>query len=127
MKHPAPDVAKYLLPAVNALIACELVKKRGLRQSEVARIMDVSPAAVTQYLKRSRGWRVIDKLQNSKRIMEIISSLLKGDRVRRIDSEEFFFAMREICLEARREGIIPNPELCHLTPKHTNSRKAVSL
>lgn len=107
MKHPAPDIAKYLLPAVNALIACELVEKQGLRQSEVARIMNMTPAAVTQYLKRARGWRMIDQLRNSKRIMTIVSSLLKGGREGKIDSEEFILAIREICLEARRAGIIP--------------------
>ncbi len=46
-------VVKYVLPAIRALIAKELVEKHGLKQVRAAERMGVTPAAVPNILKRS--------------------------------------------------------------------------
>ncbi|WP_309493531.1 hypothetical protein [Candidatus Hecatella orcuttiae] len=107
MRHPSADVARYLLPAVNALIARELVEKYGLKRSEAAKVMEVTPAAVTQYLKLSRGGKIVEQLEGSEKIMRIIFSLARRMRTGKVNSEGFNLAIRRVCREARTLGIIP--------------------
>ncbi|VVC71937.1 Helix-turn-helix [uncultured archaeon] len=57
MRAPCQTVVWYLLPAVGAELARELSGK-GLPQKEVAKRLGITPAAVSQYLKGSRGSEV---------------------------------------------------------------------
>jgi predicted transcriptional regulator len=57
-------------PRIRALLAHKLVKKYGLKKSLVARVMAVSPSAVTQYLAGRRGGR-----QGDAKLVEEIESL----------------------------------------------------
>jgi len=47
--------AEEVIPVLRSLIAAELVKTYGLRKSETARLLSVTPQAVTQYLKGVRA------------------------------------------------------------------------
>ena len=44
----------YILPALRKEIATKL-KKQEFKQKEIARIMDITPAAVSQYLHKKRA------------------------------------------------------------------------
>jgi len=44
-----------LLPVVRAVLAARLVKVYGVRKSKVAKVLGVSPAAVSQYISGERG------------------------------------------------------------------------
>lgn len=107
MKHPCVDVAKYLYPAFNALVARELAEKYGVKRSEVARLMTVTPAAITQYLKHSRGSRLVPILKKEPAIMETISifarSLIDGGR----DSPNLMETFQSVCSVARKKGVVP--------------------
>jgi hypothetical protein len=50
-------VVREILPGVRALLAAELVKS-GLTQAKTAAKLGVSQAAVSQYSRELRGWRV---------------------------------------------------------------------
>jgi predicted transcriptional regulator len=52
MKTPK---AEEVIPVLRSLIAAELVKTYGLRKAETARLLSVTPQAVTQYLKGVRA------------------------------------------------------------------------
>jgi predicted transcriptional regulator len=52
MKTPK---AEEVIPILRSLIAAELVKTYGLRKAETARLLSVTPQAVTQYLKGVRA------------------------------------------------------------------------
>ena len=47
-----------VLPAIRAAIAEELVNC-GLSQQEIARELDMAPSAVSQYLSKKRGYRIV--------------------------------------------------------------------
>ena len=48
-------VVQRILPALRLEITRELVEKYGMRKADAAGKMGVTPAAVSQYLNRSRG------------------------------------------------------------------------
>jgi predicted transcriptional regulator len=48
-------VARNLLPPMRAEMVCRLVQKQGLSQSDAAKKLGVTRAAVSQYLSRKRG------------------------------------------------------------------------
>ncbi|MDH7509751.1 MAG: helix-turn-helix domain-containing protein [Methanolinea sp.] len=48
-------MARRILPCLRAEMVCRLVQKRGISQSDAARRLGVSRAAVSQYMNRKRG------------------------------------------------------------------------
>ncbi|WP_407355743.1 transcriptional regulator [Methanolobus sp. WCC5] len=58
MKLPCQMIVWDVLPAIRAAIAEELVNC-GLSQQEIARELDMAPSAVSQYLSKKRGYRIV--------------------------------------------------------------------
>ncbi|MFH1403945.1 MAG: helix-turn-helix domain-containing protein [Candidatus Altiarchaeota archaeon] len=54
MALPCEEAIWYTLPRIRADLARELVKN-GMRQKDVARVLDITPSAVSQYLHKKRG------------------------------------------------------------------------
>jgi len=57
MKLPCQTIVWDVLPAIRAAIAEELVKL-GVSQQEAARLLDMAPSAISQYLSKKRGYRI---------------------------------------------------------------------
>jgi uncharacterized protein len=57
MEAPCQKVVWDILPAIRAAIAVELVKC-GVSQVEAARMLEIAPSAVSQYLSGKRGYRI---------------------------------------------------------------------
>lgn len=57
VKTPCQQIVWDVLPAIKAALAAELVRN-GVSQLEVARLLDMAPSAVSQYLSRKRGYRI---------------------------------------------------------------------
>lgn len=55
MKTVCEIVVNDILPTLRAAVAKELIKNYNLNQSEVAKLLDVSQPAVSQYLRQLRG------------------------------------------------------------------------
>jgi len=83
MKPPCIIVVRYILPALRVLIARELVEKHGLSRVKAAQKMELTPAAITQYLKRVRGETAVQLVESSdeavKIVSEMASTLAKGE------------------------------------------------
>lgn len=98
MRSPCEEIVWEVLPGIRAAIAQELVA-RGLSQREVSRLMGITPAAVSQYVSRKRGYSIVfsDGVKSS--IDSLADDLLEnraGDLVERIC---------QICKDARGEDI----------------------
>jgi len=76
---------EHVLPAVRALVVHELVKRLGHNQSEAARMLGITPAAVSQYLEGKRGGKLVDRVKRSRQLMLTISNLAEtaSDRSRK--------------------------------------------
>lgn len=55
MKTVCEVVVQDILPTLRAAIAKELIANYNLNQGEVAKLLDVSQPAVSQYLRQLRG------------------------------------------------------------------------
>ena len=57
MKSPCQNIVWDVLPAIRAAIAVELVRC-GVSQVEAARMLEIAPSAVSQYISGKRGYRI---------------------------------------------------------------------
>lgn len=57
METPCQAVVWDILPAIRAALAVELVNN-GISQKEVAKLFEMAPSAVSQYMTKKRGYRI---------------------------------------------------------------------
>ena len=67
-------VVKYVLPALRASLAKELSKK-GFKIREIAEMLGLTQAAVSQYLSSKRGQKGLIIIERNERARELISEL----------------------------------------------------
>lgn len=106
MKPPCTIVVLYLLPALRTLIMRDLVERHGMRKIEASRRMELTPAAITQYLKGRRGMAFLEELSRSERAMEIISEIAEAISREGTHAEDLMEKICMACNEIRSQGII---------------------
>ncbi len=94
---------KTLIPCVRALVAKELVNRYKLRQIDVAKMLGVTQAAVSQYLRGARG-NMID-LKEDRDIMKIIDRIATGLANKDLSKKDLSLLVCEICYQARKKRI----------------------
>ncbi len=76
MLLPSEIESKLLIPAVRAILSKELVIEKGLKEEEVARLLGITQAAVSNYLRGTRGDNeLISKLVSLSEIMSMIKEI----------------------------------------------------
>jgi predicted transcriptional regulator len=76
MLLPSEIESKLLIPAVRAILSKELVIEKGLKEEEVARMLGITQAAVSNYLRGTRGDNeLIAKLMSLTEIMSMIKEI----------------------------------------------------
>ena len=85
------------MPAIRAAIAVDLVKC-GVSQTQAARLMEIAPSAVSQYLSGRRGYRV-EFNEEAKEAIRSLAWDLKEGRVENLGNR-----ICEICKQVRGEG-----------------------
>jgi predicted transcriptional regulator len=76
MLLPSEIEYKLLIPAVRAILSKELVIEKGLKEEEVARMLGITQAAVSNYLRGTRGDNeLISKLTSLSEIMSMIKEI----------------------------------------------------
>lgn len=76
MLLPSEIESKLLIPAVRAILSKELTIEKGLKEEEVARMLGITQAAVSNYLRGTRGDNeVISKLMSLSEIMSMIKEI----------------------------------------------------
>ena len=106
MKPPCIVIVRYILPAIRAQIAKELIEKHGLRRSEVAKKMGITPAAVTQYLERVRGGIAMDLVESSEEVAEMVSKTAEGLVKNELSVYDVLGKFCEVCRAMRASGLI---------------------
>jgi uncharacterized protein len=77
-KLPCEEAIWYVLPRIRADLARQMVNM-GLSQKEVALKLQVTPAAVSQYLNRKRGNVKKSTPEYNKKILKRAKNLIKSE------------------------------------------------
>ena len=97
MEAPCQKIVWDVLPAIRAAIVVELVKC-GVSQAEAAKMLEVAPSAVSQYLSGKRGYRI--EFENDvKQSIEQLAQDLKEKNVTNLVGR-----ICDICRQLRAEG-----------------------
>jgi hypothetical protein len=106
MKPPCVIIVKHVLPAIRVLVMKELIEKYNMRKIDASAKMDLTPAAITQYLKGERGTVLLNEIGQSEEVMRGVSKLAdvlaKGDT----SIEGIMEQLCDICTKIRSEEII---------------------
>jgi hypothetical protein len=78
MLLPSEIEAKSLIPAVRAILARKLIKEYSLKEEDVARVLGITQAAVSNYVRGTRGdVGLISKLESVREVMRMIDDIAK--------------------------------------------------
>ena len=106
MKPPCMMVVQYILPALRVEIAKELSGDYALKNAEIARKMDVTPAAVTQYLNRTRGGEASDLIKDSDKVMGVVSDIAKDIVNEESPPDMLLMKLCKACVAVRTEKLM---------------------
>jgi uncharacterized protein len=78
MLLPSEIEAKSLIPAVRAILAKKLIREYSLKEEDVAKDLGITQAAVSNYVRGTRGDIVlISKLESVREVMRMIDDIAK--------------------------------------------------
>lgn len=101
---PCEVAAKSVVPAVKALMAKELVEKRGFNQDKTAEILGISQSAVSKYTREIRGHAIkIDNIGEIQPLIGKMADLLSKGRYQR---GEFLKLFCQVCSGIRKTGVM---------------------
>ena len=78
MLLPSEIEAKSLIPAVRAILAKKLIREYSLKEEDVAKVLGITQAAVSNYVRGTRGdIGLISKLESVREVMRMIDDIAK--------------------------------------------------
>lgn len=78
MLLPSEIEAKSLIPAVRAILAKKLIKEYSLKEEDVAKVLGITQAAVSNYVRGTRGdMDLISKLESVREVMRMIDDIAR--------------------------------------------------
>jgi len=97
VEAPCQKIVWDVLPAIRAAIAVELVRC-GISQVEAARMLEIAPSAVSQYLSGKRGYRIEFEDQVKESIAHLAKDLIEKKQINLTER------ICGICRQLREEG-----------------------
>jgi hypothetical protein len=119
MKPPCVIIVKHVLPAIRVLVMKELIEKYNMRKIDASTKMELTPAAITQYLKGERGAVLLNEIGQSEEAMKGVSKLAEILAKGNVSIESVVAQLCDTCVKIRSEEII-----CELHQKDLPSLKA---
>ncbi len=99
---PCEVATKKVLPALRAATAIILVREYGFTTYRTAKLLGLTPAAISNYLFKRRGAELVDTILNNEKyrriVEEIASRLISG-----ASPEEVTIYACMLCRELRSE------------------------
>ncbi len=76
MLLPAEIESKTLIPALRAILAKKLAEQHKIREDEISKMLGVTQAAISNYIRGTRGDpKLISQLSSQKQITEMIDEI----------------------------------------------------
>jgi predicted transcriptional regulator len=107
MLLPFEIESKAIIPAIRAILALKLIDKYGMREDDVAKAVGITQAAVSNYVRCTRGNRkVMERLLMTREIMDIVEDIAADLAKSRIYTPDTMLRFMEICNLIRSTLII---------------------
>jgi predicted transcriptional regulator len=91
-------IGKYVLPIFRSILAKELVQKYNLSQTQAAKKLGTSQAAVSQYLSSKRAYKGVEHVEEFlPRIQEMAEETAQKLMVRDICPNDIIFDFCKLC------------------------------
>ena len=76
MLLPAEIESKSLIPALRAILAKDLANKYHIREDEISKMLGVTQAAISNYIRGTRGDpKLIEKLLEDKQVTDMLNDI----------------------------------------------------
>jgi len=76
MLLPAEIESKTLIPALRAILAKKLAREYKIREDEISKMLGVTQAAISNYIRGTRGDpNLIEKLLSEEQVVKLIDEL----------------------------------------------------
>ena len=73
---PAEIESKSLIPALRAILAKDLANKYHIREDEISKMLGVTQAAISNYIRGTRGDpKLIEKLLEDKQVTDMLNDI----------------------------------------------------
>ena len=72
---PCEAAAKYVLPAMRAAVAITLINKYGYSSYRVSKILNLTPAAITNYTTGKRGSKLLSYILTNQQLHSYIEQV----------------------------------------------------
>jgi predicted transcriptional regulator len=99
-------VVQHILPALRLEVTRDLVERHGMKRSDAAAKMGITPAAVTQYMSHTRGGSATTLLEGSAKVMELVGELSRDIAAGESPLDMLLLKLCRACAAARSEGLI---------------------
>jgi predicted transcriptional regulator len=94
MELPCQKIVWDVLPAIRSAIAVELVRC-GVSQVDAAKMLELAPSAVSQYISGKRGYRIEFENEVKRSIERLAEDLQKKEQINLVQR------ICEICRQLR--------------------------
>ena len=79
MLLPAEIESKTLIPALRAILAKKLAEQHNIREDEISKMLGVTQAAISNYIRGTRGDpQLIQKLLSEEQVAKMINEISDG-------------------------------------------------
>jgi predicted transcriptional regulator len=108
MKIPCEVIVWYVLPSIRRELAIELIQNHGVSQKKAAQLLDVTTAAVCQYVNEKRGQSIYNLISDKKTESKVREQLKQAAKDIQEKPEMVVGAICQLCNLLKREGVIGN-------------------
>lgn len=98
---PCQIVHWYFMPTVVSRLSIEMMGL-GLSQKEIATALFITPAAISQYVKKKRGV----EMNFPRPLLEKIKSIAIKLKAKKMSEHELATELCEVCKFARKNGLL---------------------
>jgi predicted transcriptional regulator len=104
---PCERLAKEVLPSVRSMIAKSLIEEKKVSLYSAAKLLGVTPAAISNYIRRKRGSHLLRELESDESIVNMANVIAERiSREHRVDSKVICVACYRSRTALTKKGIL---------------------
>ncbi len=106
MKPPCMIIVANILPVIRALVAKRLMEKHNFKLVEIAKKMNITPSAITQYMKGYRGGKILKEIEENKILEDAVIAITDELSKDEVNMENVLGKVCEACKLLRKEKVL---------------------